>query len=62
MSRNRDWDYEEDYRDFKRPKRIEKDKLNKHRKAIYDMIDDDDFDEDYFDEAYSHDDEDEYER
>lgn len=62
MSRNRDWDYEEDYRDFKKPKKIEKDKFNKHRKAIYDMIEDDEFDEDYFDEAYSHDDEDEYER
>jgi hypothetical protein len=48
MSRHRDWDYDEDeYRNFKKPKKVEKDKLNKHRKAIYDMIEDDD-DEEYF--------------
>ncbi len=48
MSRHRDWDYEEDdYRNFKKPKKVEKDKLNKHRKAIYDMIEDDE-DEEYF--------------
>jgi hypothetical protein len=48
MSRHRDWDYDEDeYRNFKKPKKVEKDKLNKHRKAIYDMIEDDE-DEEYF--------------
>lgn len=48
MSRHRDWDYEDDdYRSFKKPKKVEKDKLNKHRKAIYEMIDDEE-DEEYF--------------
>lgn len=49
MSRQRDWDYEEDYRDFKRPKKIDKDKFGKHRNAIYDMLDDEDED-DYYSE------------
>lgn len=47
MSRNREWDYEEDYRDFKKPKRVEKDKFNKHKKAIYEMMDDEE-DDTYF--------------
>lgn len=51
MSKYSDW--ENDEQDFKRPKRLPgKDKLEKHRKAIYDMIDNE-FDEDYFNEAYS---------
>jgi hypothetical protein len=57
MRKFRDSDYDDDYREFKKPKRIEKDKFGKHRKAIYDMLDDED--EDYgdniryeFDEEY----------
>lgn len=49
MSKQRDWDYEDDYRDFKRPKKIDKDKFGKHRNAIYDMLDDEDED-DYYSE------------
>ena len=49
MSKIRDWDYEDDYRDFKRPKKIDKDKFGKHRNAIYDMLDDEDED-DYYSE------------
>jgi hypothetical protein len=40
MSKYRDSDYEDEYRDFKRPKKIEKDKFGKHRNAIYDMLED----------------------
>lgn len=47
MSKYREWDYEDDYRDFKKPKKVQKDKFGKHRKAIYDMIDDEE-DDDYF--------------
>lgn len=47
MSRYRDSDYEDDYRDFKKPKKVQKDKFGKHRNAIYDMIDDEE-DDDYF--------------
>jgi hypothetical protein len=57
MRKFRDSDYDDEYREFKKPKRIEKDKFGKHRKAIYDMLDDED--EDYgdniryeFDEEY----------
>lgn len=54
MSKHRrGWD-EEEYHDYKQPKRIEKDKLNKHKKAIYDMIDEED-DSDYFTDDYSYD-------
>ena len=49
MSKIRDWDHEDDYRDFKKPKKIEKDKFGKHRNAIYDMLDDEDED-DYYSE------------
>jgi hypothetical protein len=49
MSKMRDWDNEDDYRDFKRPKKIDKDKFGKHRNAIYDMLDDEDED-DYYSE------------
>ena len=49
MSKQRDWDYEDDYRDFKRPKKIDKDKFGKHRNAIYDMLDDEDEDDYYSD-------------
>ena len=59
MRKFRDSDYDDEYREFKKPKRIEKDKFGKHRKAIYDMLDDEDEDEDYgdniryeFDEEY----------
>ena len=48
MSRYRDSDYEDDYRDFKKPKKVQKDKFGKHRNAIYDMIDDEEEDDDYF--------------
>lgn len=52
MRKYQDWE-EDEYRSFKKPKRVaDKDKLGKHRKAIYDMLDNE-FDEDYFDEAYS---------
>lgn len=51
MSKNHDWE-EDEYRSFKKPKRVERDKFGKHRKAIYDMLDTE-FDEDYFDESYS---------
>lgn len=54
MSRQRDWDYEEDYRDFKRPKKIDTNKFGKHRNAIFDMLDDENYDEN--DEYYSIDD------
>lgn len=47
MSRYRDSDYDDDYRDFKKPKKVQKDKFGKHRNAIYDMIDDEE-DDDYF--------------
>ena len=47
MRKFRDSDYDDDYREFKKPKRIEKDKFGKHRKAIYDMLDDED---DYYSE------------
>ena len=56
MRKFRDSDYDDEYREFKKPKRIEKDKFGKHRKAIYDMLEDE---EDYgdniryeFDEEY----------
>jgi len=59
MSRYRDSDYEDEYRDFKRPKKIEKDKFGKHRNAIYDMLDEEDEEDSYgdniryeFDEEY----------
>jgi hypothetical protein len=53
MSKNREWDYEEDYRDFKRPKKVEKDKFGKHRKAIYDLLEDDEGDdEEYGDDVH----------
>ena len=58
MRKFRDSDYDDEYREFKKPKRIEKDKFGKHRKAIYDMLEDED-EEDYgdniryeFDEEY----------
>ena len=54
MSKHRrGWD-EEEYREHKQPKRIEKDKLTKHKKAIYDMVDEED-DSDYFTDDYSYD-------
>lgn len=53
MSKHRDWHYDDDYRD-KAPRRVEKDKFEKHKKAIYDMIDDED-DSDYFTDDYSYD-------
>ena len=61
MRRNREWDSEyDDYREFKKPKRIEKDKFHKHKKAVYDLMsDEEDFDEEYFDEAYRYEDVDE---
>jgi hypothetical protein len=40
MSKYSDWDYEDEYRDFKRPKKIQKDKFGKHKNAIYDLIED----------------------
>ena len=58
MSRYRDSEYEDEYRDFKKPKKISKDKFGKHRNAIFDMLEDEE-DEDYgddiryeFDEEY----------
>ena len=56
MSRNNsDWE-EDDYRSFKKPKRVdrEKDVYSKHRNAIYDMLDNEE-EEDYFDDDYSDD-------
>jgi hypothetical protein len=59
MSKYRDSDYEDEYRDFKRPKKIEKDKFGKHRNAIYDMLEDEEDEDSYgdniryeFDEEY----------
>lgn len=49
MRKFRDSEYDDDYRDFKKPKRIEKDKFGKHRNAIYDMIEDEDEDDYYSD-------------
>ena len=52
MNRRRNnWEDEEELR---KPVRQEKDRLNKHRKAIYDMIDDEEDDE-YFTDNYSYD-------
>lgn len=52
MRKFRDSEYDDEYRDFKKPKRIEKDKFGKHRNAIYDMIEDEDED-DYYSENRS---------
>ena len=59
MSRYRDSDYEDEYRDFKKPKKVTKDKFGKHRNAIYDMLDEEDEEDSYgdniryeFDEEY----------
>lgn len=52
MNRRRNnWEDEEELR---KPVRQEKDRLSKHRKAIYDMIDDEEDDE-YFTDNYSYD-------
>jgi hypothetical protein len=52
MKRNRQkWYDEED--DFKKPRRFEKDTLDKYKKSVYNLIDEDD-DDDYFTEHYSH--------
>jgi hypothetical protein len=61
MAKNSEWEGDE-YRDFKKPKRVaDKDKLGKHRKAIYDMldseVDEDYFNDNYLDEDYDEDDE-----
>ena len=50
MSRYRDSEYEDEYRDFKKPKKISKDKFGKHRKAIYDILEDEE-DENYGDDV-----------
>ena len=50
MGRYRDADYEDEYRDFKKPKKISKDKFGKHRKAIYDILEDEE-DENYGDDV-----------
>ena len=44
-----DAEYEDEYRDFKKPKKVTKDKFGKHRNAIYDMLEDEE-DEDYGDD------------
>lgn len=43
----------------KTPKRFEKDVFSKHKKAVYDLIDNDEDDEDYFTENYSSDEDEE---
>jgi hypothetical protein len=51
MSKYRDWEQDE-YRDIKKPKRAEvKDKLGKHRKSIYEILDDE-IQENYYAEDY----------
>ena len=52
MSRRRNWEDEDELRKLPRQ---EKDRLSKHRKAIYDMIEDDDEDDEYFTDNYSYD-------
>lgn len=43
----------------KTPKRFEKDVFSKHKKAVYDLIDNEDDEEDYFTENYSSDEDEE---
>lgn len=52
MRKYRDWDsdYYDEYRDFKKPKKIEKDKSHKYKKSVHEMVDEV-FDEDYFDDV-----------
>jgi hypothetical protein len=54
MSRYRDSDYDDEYRSYKQPRTLKKDSFNKHKKAIYDMIDNEE-DDLYFTEDYSYD-------
>lgn len=50
-----DWDDDDSFH-HKTPKRIEKDVFSKHKKAVYDLIDnEEDEEEDYFTENYSSD-------
>ena len=56
MKKNRykkNWHDEEE--DLKKPRRYEKDTLDKYKKSVYDLIDDDEDDE-YFTENYSYND------
>ena len=57
MSKNTDWE-DDEYRSFKKPKKVDKDKFVKHRKAIYEMLDNE-VEEDYFNDTYSDEDYDE---
>jgi hypothetical protein len=51
MPKYREWESDE-YRHFKKPKRVEsKDKLGKHRKSIYDILDNE-IQDDYYAEDY----------
>ena len=51
---------EDDSFHHKTPKRFEKDVFSKHKKAVYDLIDnDEDDEEDYFTENYSSDEDEE---
>lgn len=49
--RDTDSDYYDEYRDFKRPKKVEKDKSHKHKKSLYDQMENE-FEEDDFDVIY----------
>ena len=57
MSKNTDWE-DDEYRSFKKPKKVDQDKFGKHRKAIYEMLDNE-VEEDYFNDTYSDEDYDE---
>ena len=57
MSKNTDWE-DDEYRSFKKPKKVDKDKFGKHRKAIYEMLDNE-VEEDYFNDTQSDEDYDE---